>query len=91
MLMSKESQAPEKYEDIIRYIGAPNKTITDNAQVCTGKRCTTVNRKYCIDTGLTVQHHQHQHFAKREGGNIKFKLLNWFHNTPLCSLTILVL
>ena len=37
-LMSRESQAPEKYEDIIRHYGEPNKTVTDNAIVCTGKR-----------------------------------------------------
>jgi len=47
-LMSKEKQAPEKYEDIIRHYGAPNKTVTDNATVCTGKRWIKINRKYCI-------------------------------------------
>ena len=37
-LMRRESQAPEMYEDIIREHGAPNKTFTDNAKVCTCKR-----------------------------------------------------
>ena len=83
MLMSRESQAPEKYEDIIRHIGAPNKTVTDNAQVCTGRRWTTINCKYCIETGLTVPHHQHKCFAEDEGGNMKFKLIKLFHNTPM--------
>ena len=32
-LMRRESQAPEAYEDVIREIGAPNRTVTDNAQV----------------------------------------------------------
>ena len=39
-IMRRESQAPEIYEDVIRHIGAPNKTVTDNAIVCTGKRWT---------------------------------------------------
>ena len=82
MLMSRESQAPEKYEDIIRHYGAPNKTVTDNARVCTGKRWTKINRKYCIETGLSVPHHQNQNYAEGEGGNMKFRILKLFHNTP---------
>ena len=37
-LMRRESQAPGMYKDIIREYGAPNKMVTDNAKVCTGKR-----------------------------------------------------
>ena len=33
-LLRKEFQAPEAYEDVIRSIGAPNRTVTDNARVC---------------------------------------------------------
>ena len=33
-LMRKESQAPETYEDVIRSIGAPNRTVIDNAKMC---------------------------------------------------------
>ena len=82
MLMSRKSQAPEKYEDVIRHYGAPNKTVTDNAKECMGIRWTTVNRKYCIETGLTVPHHQHQNFAEGEGGNMKYRVLKLLHNTP---------
>ena len=31
--MSRESQALEKHEDIIRHYGAPSKIVTDNAVV----------------------------------------------------------
>ena len=81
-LMRREAQAPEMYEDIIREHGAPNKTVTDNAKVCTGKRWTTINRRFCIETGLSVPHHQHQNYSEGEGGNLKFRLLKLFHNTP---------
>ena len=63
-LMSRERQALEKYEDIIRHYGAPNRAITDNAKVYTGKWWTKINHKYCIETGLSVPHHQHHNFAK---------------------------
>jgi len=81
-LMRKESQAPEAYEDIIRQYGAPNKTVTDNAKVLTGTKWTTINRRYCIESGFTVPHHQHQNFSEGEGGNFKFALIKLMHNTP---------
>ena len=34
-LMKREADAPSAYEDMIRNIGAPNKTVTDNAKVLT--------------------------------------------------------
>ena len=80
--MKREAQAPEMYEDIIRQYGAPNKCVTDNAKVCLGKRWTSINRRFCIETGLSVPHHQHQNYAEGEGGNLKFKLLKLFHYTP---------
>ena len=43
--MKTEAEAPDKYEDSIRHYGAPNKCVTDNAKVCTGKRWTAINRK----------------------------------------------
>ncbi len=62
--MRREANAPEAYEDTIRTIGAPNKTVTDNAKVLTGHKWTSINRKYCIESGLTVPHHQHQNTLK---------------------------
>ena len=86
-LMRREAQAPEAYEDIIREFGAPNKTVTDNAQVLTGHKWTSINRRYCIETGLTVPHHQHQNYSEGEGGNFKFALLKLMHNTKHAPLS----
>ena len=74
--------APEAYLDVIREHRAPNKTVTDNAQVLTSNRWTNINRQYCIATGLTVPHHQHQNYSEGQGGNFKFALQKLLHNTP---------
>ena len=81
-LMKREAEAPAAYEDIIRHVGAPNKTVTDNAKVLTGAKWTNINRRYCIETGLTVPHHQHQNYSEGVGGNFKLALLKLYHNTP---------
>ncbi len=81
-LMKRESQAPDAYLDIIRTIGAPNRTVTDNARVCTGERWTKINRDFCIETGLTIPHHQNQNIAEFEGGCTKLRTLKMFHETP---------
>ena len=60
--MRREANAPDKYMDIIRSIGVPNNMVADNDKVLTGQRWTTINRNYCIETGLTVPHHQHQNY-----------------------------
>ncbi len=57
--MKRESEAPSAYEDVVRSIGAPNKMVTDNAKVCTGTKWTTISRRNCIESGLSVPHHQH--------------------------------
>ena len=80
--MRRESQAPEMYEDIIREYGASNKTVTDNAKVCIDKWWTPINRMFCIETGLSVSHHQHQNYSEGEGGNLRFKILKLIHNAP---------
>ena len=80
--MRREVQAPEMYEEIIREHGVPNKTVIGNAKVCTDKQWTTINPRICIETGLSVPHHQHQNYSEGEGGNLKFRLLKLFHNTP---------
>ena len=43
--MRREANTPEKYLDIIRSIGVPDKTVTDNAKVLIGHRWTTTNQK----------------------------------------------
>ena len=84
--MSRESQIPEKYEDIIRHYGAPNKMVADNAVICTDKRWAIINRKYFIEAGLSVPHHQHQNCTEGEGGSMNFRLLKLLHNTSHASL-----
>jgi len=74
-LMRREAQAPEAYKDLIREHGAPNRTVTDNAKVLTGHKWTSINRRYCIESGFTVPHHQHQNYSEGEGGNFKFAML----------------
>ena len=81
-LMKRESQAPDAYQDIIRTIGAPNRTVTDNAKVCTGARWTKINRDYCIESGLTIPHHQNQNIAEFEGGCTKLRTIKMYHETP---------
>ena len=57
--MRRETQAPEAYENVIRCIRVPNRTVTDNARVCKSEKWTSINRKFCIETGLIVPYHQH--------------------------------
>ena len=43
-LMKRKVQALESYEDVIRSIDAPNRTITDDALVCTGDKWTSIKK-----------------------------------------------
>ena len=79
--------APEAYLDVIREYGAPNKPVTDNAQVLTGNRWTNITRQHCIATGLTIPHHQHQNYCEEQGGNFKFALQKLLHNTSHAPIT----
>ena len=81
-LMCREAMAPDAYLDIIPEHGVPNETITGNVQVLTGTRWTNINRQYCIATGLTVPHHQHQTYSEGQGGNFEFGLQKLLHNMP---------
>ena len=55
--MKTESNAPNFYIDFIIDYGAPNKIVSNNAQVYCCTNWTTINRKYCIETGLTPLYH----------------------------------
>ena len=61
--LKKESNSPDAYIDFIINYGAPNKTVSDNAQVYRGTKWTNINRKYCIERGLTASYHQSSNFA----------------------------
>ena len=80
--MCREVQAHEAYKVYINTAGSPNKTITDNKNVLTGNGWIYINRKYFIETGLTVPHHQHQNYSEGIGGNIKFAVRKLLHHTP---------
>ena len=86
-LMKRKANAPEAYEDVIRSVGAPNKTVTDNAVVLTGLRWTRINCIYCIETDLTIPHHQHQNYAEGISGCFKLAVIKLFHNTPHAPLS----
>ena len=81
VLMHKEASAPEVYEDCIRAVSAPDKTVTDNYQVLTGTKWTNINRRYFIATGLAIPKYQQQYYREQVGGNFKFAVLKLFYNT----------
>ena len=81
-LLRREATVSVAYEDTIIEHGAPSKIITDNAKSLTSNKFKDVSRKYCIKTGNSVPHSQHQNFAEGEGGNFKFAVQKLLHNTP---------
>ena len=85
--MKREAEAPAAYEDVICFIGAHNKMVTNNAKVCTGIKWTTISRHFCIESGLSVPHHQHQNYAENCGGNFKRAVLRLLHLTPHAPLS----
>ena len=82
VLIHKEASAPEVYEDCIRAVDAPNKTVIDNAQVLTGTKWTNINCRLYITTSLIIPKHKHHNYYEQVGGNFKFVVLKPFHNTP---------
>ena len=85
--MHRETHSPEAYEDVIKSVGAPNKTVTNNDAVLTVLKWTSINHRYCIKTGLTNPHHQHQNYAEGIGGCFKLVGIKMFHNTPRAPLS----
>ena len=74
VLIKREANTTRLYEDVIRSVGAPNKTVTDNVQVLTGEIWININRRYYIGANLTVSHHQHQNYCEGVGGNLNCQL-----------------
>ena len=62
-LIKRDDEAPGVYKDVIYEVGAPNKAVTDNAKVLTGSKWLSINRRGCIELGLSVPHNQHQNYA----------------------------
>ena len=65
-LIRKKASAPEAYEDCIRAVGAPNKTVTDNSQVLTGTKWTNIVDSTLL--GLTIPKHQHHNYYEQGVG-----------------------
>ena len=61
--------------------GAPNKTVTDNAQFCLGSKWTGTN-KCCMECRCTPPCHQSTNCAEGEGGNHKHWLVKLLHLIP---------
>ncbi len=81
-LMKRKSQAPSKFQDLVREVGAPNAMITDNARELTGDKWLEVCHTYCIEDHTTEAYHPNQNLAERRGGDIKTAVLILFHHTP---------
>lgn len=73
--MRREPNVPEAYDDTIHTIGASNKSVTDIAKVLTGVKWTLIYRKYYIESGVSVPHHQHNNYSECVGG-VRFNLLS---------------
>ena len=82
-IMKRESEAANMYEDVIRHIGAPNRMVSDNARTLNkSAKFTSINRRFCIETGFTVPHHQSSNLAENSGGNLKVAVRKLFLHTP---------
>ena len=66
-VMRREAMAPEAYSDVICEHGAPNKTVTNNAEALTGTCWTSISIQFSIEMGLTVPHRQHQNYSEGQG------------------------
>ena len=86
-LMRKKSQAPSKFADFVRDIGAPNYMINDNAQELSGEEWTKVARHAMVSTYFSEAEHQNQNLAERRGGAIKDALQILYLNTPHAPLS----
>ena len=85
-LMRRKSQAPDKFSDFVREMGAPNYMITDHAEELMSDEWLKVARRSVIDTYLTEPHHQNSNLAERRGGSLKDALQILFLNTPWAPL-----
>ena len=57
--MRRESQSHGAYQDFIRYVGAPNVLLTDNAKTLIGKKWLKISRAHVIKQIASVPHNQH--------------------------------
>ena len=69
--MKSDKQFVNTLEDIIRKRGAPNKLISDRAQVEISKKVLDILRALFIDNWQSEPHHQHQNPAERRYQTVK--------------------
>ena len=81
-LMRKESQASEKFCDLVRSVGAMRFMVNDNAKNMTGNAWFDILRTFCIDNHASEAYHQNQNLAERKGGDLKTAIVKLYHNTP---------
>ena len=81
-LMRHKSQAPEKFSDFVREVGAPKYMITDHAEELMSSEWLKVACRSVIDTSLTEPYHQNTNLKERRGGSLKDSLQIVFLNTP---------
>ena len=56
--MKAERYVYDAYRDFIVNVGAPVKTVSDNARVYTSQKWKDINRTYLIQQGFTIAYHQ---------------------------------
>ena len=69
--MKSKHQVPERTEDFVREIGAPDIIYHDNAKETMSDKWLALLRKYIIDDEMCEPHHQNSNLAERRGGMMK--------------------
>ena len=83
--LRRERHSHNAYQDLIRYVGAPNILLTDNARTETGKKWTKTSRDNQTRQIFTAPHNQQQNHAERKIQDIKKRtiLVLRYGNAPL--------
>ena len=65
-LMRKESQASDKFRDMVRTVGTMRVMVNDNAKTMTGNAWFDVLRTFCIDDHASEAYHQNKMCVKHQ-------------------------
>ena len=80
-LMRKESQASEKFRDLVRSVGAMRVMVNNNAKTMKGNTWFDVLSTFCINDHASEAYLQNQNLAERKGGDLKTAIIKLFHNS----------
>ena len=69
--LRRESHSHSAYQDLVRYVGAPNTLLTDNAKTEIGRKWTKTSRDNQTRQIATVPHNQQQNQSERKIQDIK--------------------